>query len=176
MPSQKNINQLKDIKDKLETISSMILVDYSGVPVADQQALRSDLIENENSFSVTKNTLISLALQDRPQGLPRDLIEVLRGPTAVIYAKDLVSAAKTISDFAKKHESFTIKAGISLSKGEDRLIATEEIEALSKLPSKDQLYAQLLSQLNAPAQSLVRVLTAPMQNLVYVLQNHVERG
>ena len=176
MPSQRNQDQLKQIKDKLENISSLILVDYAGVSVSDQQALRKTLAENDNSFNVTKNTLINLAFQGRPQGLPRDLEEALHGPTASVYTQDLVSAAKTLTDFAKKHPSFSVKIGLSLSSKQDKILTIKEIQTLSKLPSKDQLYAQLLSQLNAPAQSLARVLTAPIQNLTYVLNNHTERG
>ncbi|MBU1200845.1 50S ribosomal protein L10 [Patescibacteria group bacterium] len=176
MPSQRNQDQLNKIKDKLETISSLIFVNYTGISVADQQALRKTLSENDNSFSVTKNTLVNLALQDRPQNLPNDIKEALSGPTATVYAQDVVSASKTLTDFTKDHPTFTIKIGLSLSPQQDRILTTEEIQKLSKLPSKDQLYAQLLSQLNAPAQSLVRVLTAPMQNLAYLLQNVVDRG
>jgi large subunit ribosomal protein L10 len=176
MPNQKNIDQLKKIKEKLDTVSSMILVNYTGVPVADQQALRNDLTENEGSFAVTKNTLISLALSKRSPEVLEQLKDSLEGPTAVIYAQDVVSAAKTLTDFTKDHPTFAIKAGVSLSPDQDRILTAEEIEKLSKLPTKDQLYAQLLSQLNAPIQSLVRVIGAPLQNLSYVLQNHVERG
>jgi len=177
MPSQRNINQLKEINDKLDTISSMILVDYTGISVADQQALRKTLSENDSSFSVTKNTLINLSLSKRssPEVL-KELQDHLQGPTATVYTQDVVSAAKALEDFTKDHPTFTIKTGISLSPDQDRIITAEEIQKLAKLPSKDRLYAQLLSQLNAPAQSLVRVLTAPIQNLVYVLQNHAERG
>lgn len=176
MPSQRNINQLKKIKDKLDSISSLILVDYAGVSVSDQQTLRKTLAENDNSFNVTKNTLINLALSSKSPEVLKELQDHLQGPTASIYTQDLVSAAKALEDFQKEHESFTIKIGVSFSKDQDRIISVEEITELSKLPSKDQLYAQLLSQLNAPTQSLTRVLTAPLQNLVYVLQNHLERG
>lgn len=176
MPSQKNIDQLKKIKTKLETASSMILVNYAGVPVAEQQALRNDLSESDSSFAVTKNTLISLSLSKRAPEVLEQLKDSLEGPTAIIYTQDVVSAAKTLTDFSKDHPTFTIKAGISLTPDEDRIITIEEIQKLSKLPSKDQLYAQLLSQLSAPAQSLVRVIQAPLQNLSYLLQNHIERG
>lgn len=176
MPSQRNQNQLKQINDHLDTASSIILIDYTGISVTDQQALRSNLAEHQGSFGVTKNTLITLALQSRKSGLPREFEESLRGPTAVVYAQDVVSAAKTLTNFTKDHPTLTIKVGLSLSPDQDRILSVEEIQQLSKLPSKDQLYANLLSQLNAPAQSLVRVLTAPMQNLVYLLQNVADRG
>lgn len=176
MPSQKNIDQLKQIKDKLDTASCMILVNYTGISVANQQALRNSLLENNGSFNVTKNTLITLALSKRSPEVLDQLKSTLEGPTAVIYSQDVVSAAKALTDFTKNHPTFSIKAGLTLSPDQDRALTQEEIQALSKLPSKDQLYAQLLSQLNAPAQSLARVVKAPLQNLVYVLQNHVERG
>ena len=176
MPSQRNQDQLKKIKDKLENASSIILVNYTGVPVSDQQTLRNTLLETNSSFSVTKNTLINIALNKRSPDILKQIQNHLQGPTAVIYAQDAVSAAKTLTNFAKDHPTFTIKTGLSLSKNQDRILTAEEIQKLSKLPSKDQLYAQLLSQLNAPAQSLVRVLTAPMQNLSYLLQNIAGRG
>jgi large subunit ribosomal protein L10 len=176
MPSQRNQDQLKQINDHLDTASSMILVDYTGISVTDQQALRNNLAENESSFGVAKNTLITLSLSKRSPEILEQLKPSLQGPTAVIYAQDVVSAAKTLTDFTKDNPSFTIKVGLSLSPNQDRILTTEEIQQLSKLPSKDQLYANLLSQLNAPAQSLVRVLTAPMQNLVYLLQNVADRG
>jgi large subunit ribosomal protein L10 len=176
MPSQKNIDQLQKIKDKLDTISSIILVDYSGVSVSDQQSLRKDLAENENSFNVTKNTLTNLALGKRSPEVLDSLQDHLQGPTATIYVQDIVSAAKSLEEFQKEHQSFKIKIGVSLAEGQDKLLTVEEITTLSKLPSKEQLYAELLSQMNAPAQSLVRVITAPIQNLVYLLQNYAERG
>jgi large subunit ribosomal protein L10 len=176
MPSQKNVDQLKQIKDKLDTASCMILVNYSGISVADQQTLRNNLSENDGSFNVTKNTLITLALSKRSPEVLDELKDTLEGPTAVIYSQDVVAASKALSDFTKNHPTFSIKAGLTLSPDQDRVLTQAEIQTLSKLPSKDQLYAQLLSQLNAPAQSLARVIKAPLQNLVYVLQNHIERG
>lgn len=176
MPSQRNQDQLKQISQNLDTASSIIFIDYTGISVADQQTLRNTLSENQSSFAVAKNTLLTLALQNRSKDLPKELNHALTGPTAIVYSQDVVSAAKTLADFAKDHSTFSIKIGLSLSPNQDRVLTTEEIQELSKLPSKNQLYAQFLSQLNAPAQSLVRVLTAPMQNLVYLLQNIADRG
>ena len=175
MPSQRNQNQLKQINDHLDSASSIILIDYAGISVADQQALRSNLNQDQGSFSVSKNTLVKLALKSKSLLTP-ELEQVLNGPTAIVYGQEITSTAKSITEFQKNHPSLTIKAGLSLSSNQDRILSVEEIQQLSKLPSKDQLYANLLSQLNAPAQSLVRVLTAPMQNLVYLLQNVADRG
>jgi len=176
MPSQKNINQLKQIKDKLDQTSSLIFVNHTGISVADQQALRQNLNEKQGSFNVTKNTLIRLALKDRSETLVEELEEVLHGPTAIVYGQDPVEVSKTLAEFQKDHEDFTIKAGISLKKGQDRVLSAADIKALSKLPGKQELYAKLLAQLNAPIQGLTRIINAPIQNLVYVLQNHAERG
>jgi len=176
MPSQKNIDQLKQIKDKLNNSSSIIFVNYTGVSVSDQQTLRKTLSDNNTSFNVTKNTLINLALNKRSPEVLKELQDHLQGPTATCYTQDIVSAAKALEEFQADHTTFSIKVGISLSPDQDRILSAEEIQQLSKLPSKDQLYANLLSQLNAPAQSLVRVISAPIQNLVYLLQNVADRG
>ena len=169
MPSQKNIDQLKKIKEKIDTASSMILVNYAGVPVGEQQTLRKDLKENDSSFAVTKNTLISLSLSKRAPEVLEQLKDSLEGPTAIVYTQDVVSAAKTLTDFSKDHSTFTIKAGISLSPKQDRILTIEELQKLSKLPSKQELLARLVGTINAPVSGFVNVLAGNLRGLVNVL-------
>lgn len=116
---------------------------------------------------VAKNNLLRRALKEKftNDGLPRDVEDVLRGQTAVYFGTDPVSASKTITKFAEDHEQLQIKSAIF----EDKVATVADIKAYSKLPSREQLIASLLAQLQAPAQALIRQLSAPIQNFVYGL-------
>ncbi len=106
------------------------------------------------------------AFESKSKDLAKDLDSFFNGPTAVLFSPDAVSAAKVISKFSETYDKLKIKSGVM----EDKIITIAEIKALSKLPSREQLLASLLAQLQAPAQALVRQLSAPMQNFVYGLE------
>lgn len=166
MPSQKNIHALAEVKHGLETAKAVILVNYAGLSVADQTTLRAKIGQAGGNFAVAKNNLLKIALKEKLGGLPRDVEDVLRGPTAIVFAQsDAVNTTKVITEFAKDKELPKIKIGLM----DDKILSVSEIEVLSKLPSREQLLASLLAQIAAPAQALVRQINTPAQLLVYAL-------
>lgn len=165
MPSQKNVHQLAEITKALATSKAVILTEYAGLTVAEQNALRAEAEKTNSSFFVTKNNLLRLALKDKSKELADTLDSFLNGPTAVLFGADAVSAAKTLTKFQEEHDKLKIKTGVM----DDKVVTLADISALSKLPSYEELLAKLMAQLQAPAQGLVRQLSAPMQNLVYGL-------
>ncbi len=166
MPSQKNVHGLAEIKHHLATAKAVILANYAGLSVADQTTLRAKLSVAGGQFMVAKNNLLAIALAEKLGELPKEVEAVLNGPTAVIFAEeDAVMAAKALTEFAKDKELPQIKLGLL----DDKILSVNEIQALSKLPSREQLLATLLAQLQAPAQALVRQLATPAQLLVYAL-------
>jgi len=172
MPSQKNIDALKQISEKLASSKAIILTDYSGLPMSDQNQLKNQAKETGNEYGVTKNNLVRLALEGRSKELAESFKQALEGPTATMFALgDAVDAAKILTKLAEANENLKIKMGLLLgSEGSvDQILTPNQIEALSKLPSKDQLIAKLLAQLNAPVQTLARLINSPMQYLVYAL-------
>ena len=173
MPSNKNVQQLKKINQQLDSTPVAILVDYAGLTVSQQQDLKKQVKEVEGEFKVTKNTLISLALKDKAPDLLDSLSNDLQGQTAVIYAPDPVSASKIVTKFQKENENLGIKIGFTLKKdgkGEDKILSTDEISTLSKLPGREELLATLMAQLNAPISTLTRLINSPTQYLVYVVK------
>lgn len=166
MPNQKNVHQLAEITKALGESKAIILTEYAGLTVAEQNALREEAEKTNSSFLVTKNNLLRLALKEKSKELADTLDSFLNGPTAVLFGKDAVSAAKTLTKFSEDHDKLKIKTGVM----DDKVITLADISALSKLPSYEELLAKLLAQLSAPAQGLVRQLNAPMQNLVYGLE------
>ena len=95
-----------------------------------------------------------------------DVSDMLLGPTALALAKDDAAAvAKTLFDFAKD-APVSVKGAIV----DGKVFSGSETEALSKLPSRDQLIAQLMSTMQAPLQNLVYAMNGTVQKLVRVLQ------
>ncbi len=167
MPNQRNIHQLAEITKKLNDSQAVILTEYAGLTVSEQNLLRAQVDQSGGAFMVAKNNLLRLAFNSKyPEGLPGDVADVLHGPTAILFSSDGVSAAKIVAKFAEDHDRLKIKSGVM----DDKVITISEIRALSKLPSREQLLSSLLAQLQAPAQALVRQLSAPIQNFVYGLQ------
>jgi len=166
MPNQRNIHQLAEITKALADSKAVILTEYAGLTVPEQNILRAEAEKTNSSFIVTKNNLLRLALREKSKELADTMESFLSGPTAVLFGADAVSAAKVLSKFSEDHENLKIKTGIM----DDKVITLADISALSKLPSYEELLGKLMAQLQAPAQALVRQLAAPMQNLVYGLE------
>lgn len=166
MPNQRKVHQLAEITKNLNDSKAVIITEYAGLTVSEQNLLRSEADKSGGSFLVTKNNLMRRAFESKSKDLAKDLDSFFNGPTAVLFSPDPVSAAKVISKFSETYDKLKIKSGVM----EDKVITIAEIKALSKLPSREQLLASLLGQLQAPAQALVRQLSAPMQNFVYGLE------
>jgi len=165
MPSQKNINQLAQLKEKLGRARSVVFADYAGLSVGQQTVLRSKVAEAGGEFTVAKNTLLKLALPQRPKAEGRRT-KVLMGPTAVLFSyQDEVMPLKVMVEFAKGAEKPTVKGGFL---GVLELTADQVLE-LAKLPGKNELIVQLLGGLQSPAYGLVNVLQGNLRKLVYVL-------
>ena len=101
-------------------------------------------------------------------GLGRNhLSSMMVGPTAVIWASlDPVQPAKLITEFAKQKESFLVKGGVM----DGSALSIEQVEALAKLPSRNELLGNLLSLINAPGIRLLQMMNAPASSLVRLLE------
>jgi len=164
MPSQYNQQQVELIKEKLGRAKSIAIVDYSGTDAAEQVKLRAMIKEANGEMFVTKNTLINLAVDDE------QLQESLTGMNAVVISyEDAVSALKKLFEFKDEEEKLEIKQGILLEDGKIKVLSRDEVEQLSKLPSKDELIVTLIQRIQGPAYGLVNVLNAGPRNLVYAL-------
>jgi large subunit ribosomal protein L10 len=159
---------IEELTEKLRG-SSAVLVDYQGINVAQSTQLRSRSRESGVEFVVAKNTLAQRAA--RGAGV-EGLEEFLVGPTAIAFAEDPVVGAKLMSEFSDEVEAFEIKGGI-VDGG--RVMGADDVVALSRLPGREQLLAQLLGAIQAPLAGLVTVLNAPARNLAVVLNQVAEQ-
>ncbi len=159
---------IEELAEKLRG-SAVVLVDYKGMNVAQSTRLRARSREAGVEFVVAKNTLAQRAAN---QAGVEGLDEFLVGPTALAFAEDPVVGAKLMTDFSDEVESFEVKGGI-LAGG--RIMGAEDVVALSRLPGRDQLLAQLLGAIQAPLAGLVTVLNAPARNLAIALNQIAEQ-
>jgi len=141
-----------------------VVADYRGLKVTELEKLRGELRQVNANIQVAKNTLLKIAVE----GTDYDgLTESFTGTTAVAFSYDEpVGTAKVLADFAKEFEALEIRAAIL----DGSVLTADDIKALAKLPSKDQLLGQLCGVLVAVPTGFVRVLNAVPSNLVYALQ------
>lgn len=159
MPSQvileKKQQLVAELTDKIKGAAAGVLIDYKGISVADDTALRKEFREAGVEYAVIKNSMLRFAAN--AAGL-EGLDEVLNGTTALAYSEtDAVSPAKVAVKYADKLKNiFNIKAGFM----DGAVLSAEEATALGKLPSKEQLIGQLLSVLTGNVRGLAVALNA----------------
>ena len=137
------------LTEQLKNASSGVLVDYKGITVAEDTALRTELRQNEVQYGVVKNTLVRFALNN--VGL-EGLDDVLNGTTSLATsAGDPIAPMRVVNKYVKQlNGKFEIKGGFM----DGKVISLEEIQALAELPSKEVLQAQALGMMLAPITSL----------------------
>ena len=153
----------------MEGFTIAISADFSSLGVGDMTALRRTLREKGVQFRVIKNSLALLAADAAGRPAMKEIIE---GPTGIAFGyDDPTGPAKALSEFIRDARSpLRIKGGVM---GEQVLTA-EEVGRLASLPSREELVARLLGQLQSPVSGLVYVLNAPISGLARVLQRRVE--
>ncbi|HVF01264.1 MAG TPA: 50S ribosomal protein L10 [Rubrobacteraceae bacterium] len=159
---------IEDLAEKLRG-SAVVLVDYKGINVAQSTELRARSRESGVDFVVAKNTLAKRAAD---QAGVEGLDEFLVGPTAIAFSEDPVVGAKLMAEFAGKVESFVLKGGL-LEGG--RVLNEAEVAALSRLPGREQLIAQVVGGIGSPLTSFVTVLNNTVQGLVVALGQIAEQ-
>ena len=158
MASEKIIQQkeeeVKELAAKMKDASVVILVNYRGINVADDTALRKSVRATGAEYAVIKNNITRRALAEN--GIT-ELDEALVGPTAVIIAQEeYLPALKAIYKFAKANEFYTIKGGVL----EGKVSTVEELTTLAQLPSREELIAKLAGCLLANVSKLAATLDA----------------
>lgn len=173
MPSEKILNEkqayVEQLSEKLGAAVAGVVVNYKGITVADDTALRRKLREAGVEYAVVKNSMLRRAAEK--VGL-NDLDSVLEGSTALaISATDHVAAAKLLCEYAEKSKTFEIKAGFV----EGKVIDAAGVNELAKMPPKEVLVAKVLGGLNAPISGFANVLNANLRGLVVALNAIAEK-
>ncbi len=147
------------MKAKAEKAQVAILTEYKGYSVEEITKLRRSLQKDGGDYMVTKNTLAKIAFKGTDFEV---LAESLTGPIAIAFGfEDQVSPAKAVAKFNKKKKKGAILGGAL----DGKLLSAQEAEALSKMPSKEELYAKILGSINSPASGIVGSINAVMAQL-----------
>ena len=169
MNREEKARMIEALAEKLRGSFSAVLVDYQGMDVARGTDLRRRSREAGVEFIVAKNTLMKRAADEAGVG---GLSEYLVGPTALAFSEDPVVSAKLMAEFADRVESFALKAGL-LEGG--TVLDEAGVVALSRLPSREQLLAQVVGGISSPLTGLVTVLNNTIQGLVVALNQIAEQ-
>jgi large subunit ribosomal protein L10 len=155
---------VQEIREKVSRSQIGILTDFKGLKVAEMTRLRRQLQEASAELQVVKNTLLRRAAADESPIGP--LLSLFTGPNALTlgYA-DPVNLAKIVTKFAQEKPQLAIKGAVLGG----QLLTTKDLEALSKLPPKEVLMAQLLGVMNGVPTGLVTVLAGVIRGLLNVL-------
>lgn len=147
------------IKAKAEKAQVAILTEYKGYSVEEITNLRRSLQKDGGDYMVTKNTLAKIALKGTDFEV---LTDSLTGPVAIAFGfEDQVSPAKAVAKFIKDTKKGAILGGAL----DGKLLSSKEAEALSKMPSKEELLAKILGSINSPASGIVGSINAVMSQL-----------
>jgi large subunit ribosomal protein L10 len=165
----KKMEQVEKLSKDLQNVSNVVVATYTKMTVPQDYELRKALRGAGAKYQVVKNTLAERAAKGtKIEGALKDLA----GVTSIAYTSgDPVAMAKALTKYAKDMPEFTFKVGVV----EGRVVTIKEIEALSTMPSKEELYSKLLFLINAPAQRLVTVMNAVGRNLAVVVDQGVQQ-
>jgi len=174
-----NRRELLDRAAKSEMVASLgevfkatkvvVVAHYSGLTVAQMQALRRQMKQAGASVKVAKNRLAKIALEGSDVA---SIAPLLKGPALIAYSGDPVAAPKVAVDFAKTNESFVILGGAMGKTSLD----PNGVKALASLPSLDELRATLVGLIQAPATKIAQVINAPAAQLARVVQAYATKG
>ena len=161
---------INEIGALIDTSSFLYMVTYKGLKVKEFDELRNTLDEVNAKCTILKNKLVKKAAElNNHDALSKFDFS---GDTALISGSgDPGAVAKTLSDYAKKHKKVSFKGGYL----DGSILSTTDVIAISTLPPREVLLAQLLGTLQAPASSLVRLLNTKLSGIAYVLNAYKEK-
>ncbi|NCQ36157.1 50S ribosomal protein L10 [bacterium] len=164
MARPEKVAEVKAIAERIEAAQSMVLADYSGLTVEQMTIFRSNCRSKTVDCRVVKNRLARIAADNAEMSVMKDH---LKGPTAIIFGPESqVDPAKIAVEFAKDNEAMQIKGGFI----DGQFLAPDQVVALSKTPSKDELIAKMLGSINSPATGIAAVLNGVIAGLARTIE------
>ena len=160
---------VSDLNDAFKQQDVIIVAHYAGLSVAQMTKLRRNMKAAGGTVKVAKNRLAKLALEGTDSS---GIAGLLKGPTVLAYSKDAVGTAKVATTFAKEHDKLVI-LGAAMGK---TVLDSKGVKALAELPSLDQLRAQILGLIQAPAGKIARLVKEPGAQLARVVKAHADKA
>lgn len=169
MPTTRKEKIVEEMTEKFGRASSIFLVDFTGMDVNLTNELRRDFRESNVEYRVLKNTMAKLSFQKA--GID-GMDNFLKGVNAyAISYDDPTMPAKILEKNKEFKEKLILKAALF----EGKIVGAEQVQTISKLPSKMELLSQLVSMLNSPMSRLCGTLNASLANLICALKSLQEK-
>ncbi len=162
---------ITEYAEQLDKSRGVVLAHYLGLSVGQLEDLRNQVRDNDGLVYVIKNTLFQRVVDDKNLEIPTDL---LTGPTLVAFChEDVPPLAKILKEFAGDIDEgeFTIRGAVV----EDRYYDAAQAETLAELPTRDELFAQVLGTIHAPATQLAGVVAGGVRQVLNVMQAYVDK-
>ena len=147
---------------------SVVVAHYAGITVAQMNDLRSKMRAAGGTVKVAKNRLAKIALQGTDSA---SIIDLFKGQTLIAYSEDPTAAARIADKYAKDNERFVILGGAM----GDSALDPAGVKAVASMPSREELIAQIVSCLGAPASNIAGAIGAPASNIASILTTLEER-
>jgi large subunit ribosomal protein L10 len=164
MPRPEKVAVVEEIRTKLAEADAAMLTEYRGLTVPELAELRAALRGSGTEYKVFKNTLARRAVADSRLDAMASMFE---GPVAIAFVRgDAAGAAKALRDFGRTNPALIVKGGLL---GE-RLVTSNDIEALAELPGRDVLLAQMAGAFQAPLTKMAGLMQAFTRNFAYGLK------
>jgi large subunit ribosomal protein L10 len=160
---------VEELGQIFESSGVVVVAHYTGMTVAQMQDLRAKLRDVGGSVRVAKNTLAKIALEGKPAAKMGDL---LTGMTVLSFSEDPVAAAKVCDAYAKTNEHFVVIGGAM----GDTVLDPAGVKAVAALPSREELIAQIVSCIGAPASNIAGAIGAPASNIASILSTIEEKA
>lgn len=163
MPTERKIETVANLTEKMSRMQLVIVTDYRGLTVAEMAELRRRLYEHNAELVVAKNTLIRIAARQTGH---EQLEPLLEGPTALTIAYDDVArVAKMFNDYLKEMPKVSIRGGLLGYS----FLAADALDQVTKMPSREQVLAQIVGGIQSPLTGLVGVINAPLTGVVGIV-------
>ncbi len=155
MASQKKIDEVKQLTEKIKAAKAIVMLNYKGIDCHQLNKLRKIVAQAGNTeYLVAKNRLFKIALKNAK--IEENFSEILKGPTSFILSyEDVMIAPKISKEFKDESNFVEVKGGFL----ENKIVDANLIQRLSVIPSKEVLVAQLMALMNNPLARLSNVLT-----------------
>lgn len=160
---------VEELTEIFSASGSVVLTRYSGLTVAEMTKLRGDLREVGGKLKVVRNRLAKIALKGQKGESASDMFE---GPVAIAYSDDFTAAPKVAVEFAKSNDKFELVGGFM----EEEIFDAKGVEALSKMPSREELIATVVARLMGQASEIVSRVNAPGSTLAAQIETIGEQA
>ena len=155
---------VSELKEVFENSGVIVAAKYAGITVAEMSNLRNKMRENSANVRVAKNRLARIAIEKSP---PEGMKHLLVDQIVLMYSEDPVTAAKISVDFAKTNSNLEIVGGAM----GDKILDSNGVTEVSKLPSREEVLSSISALLEAPAGGLAASLGGPSSVIAGILEN-----